>query len=90
MQAICAAADKSEREIHVVYTVTVKVCTPRNSDAPMSLSVSSSARLIPTASAGRAIGRATRKKVPLALQPRVRAASNKCAGWLINVARVVK
>lgn len=77
MQAICAAEDKSEREIHVVYTVTVNVCTPRNSDAPMSLSVSSNARLMPTARAGRAMGRATRKKVPVALHPSVRAASSK-------------
>ena len=55
----------------------------------MSLSVSSSARLRPTASAGRASGSATRKKAPPRLSPSVRAASIRWAGWVMNMARAV-
>ena len=55
--AICAAPGRSARVTHVVYTDTVSVRTPRNSAAPMSLRVSSSAKVTPTAKAGRPSGR---------------------------------
>ena len=55
----------------------------------MSLSVSSRARLSPTTSAGRAMGRATRQNAPQRVSPSERAASIKCAGWVMNMARAV-
>ena len=55
----------------------------------MSLSTSSSARLRPTAMAGRASGSATRKKAPSGVAPSVRAASIRCAGCVMNMARAV-
>ncbi|MNV99394.1 hypothetical protein D3C71_1947470 [compost metagenome] len=69
---------------------TVRVCTPRNSDAPMSLSASSSANATPTAMAGRASGNATFRNNWARVAPSVRAASSRPAACVMNSARVVR
>jgi hypothetical protein len=53
----------------------VKVGTPKNETAPKSAKVSIRASAVPAAIAGRARGRATRKKLCQAVQPRVRLTS---------------
>ena len=53
----------------------------------MSFSASISARLTPTAMAGRASGSATRKNTPARLAPSVRATSSVAADCIRNSAR---
>ena len=75
----CAAPARLPRFSQVVNTETVSVRTPRYSDAPMSLSVSSDTSATPTASAGRAIGSETRQKMVQRLAPSIFAASANSA-----------
>lgn len=56
----------------------------------MSFSVSSSARLTPTAIAGRASGMTTRQNVATRPAPSVRAASRRLADCVTNIARVLR
>ncbi len=56
----------------------------------MSFRVSRSARIIPTAIAGRARGRPTRQKTVQGPAPRLRAASSRLAAWVRNMARVLR
>ncbi|VWC28365.1 hypothetical protein BLA24064_06199 [Burkholderia latens] len=56
----------------------------------MSFSVSSSARLTPTAIAGRASGTTTRQNVAMRAAPSVRAASSRLADCVTNIARVLR
>ncbi|MGF6230284.1 hypothetical protein QFZ27_004239 [Inquilinus ginsengisoli] len=55
----------------------------------MSFSASISARLTPTAMAGRASGSATRRNTWPRRVPSVRDTSTRLAAWVRNIARVV-
>ena len=89
-QAIWAAPGRLERLSQVVKIESVKVRTPRYSDAPMSLSASIRASESPTASAGRASGSATWRASIRRVAPSVRATSNSAALCVWNIARAAR
>lgn len=66
----------------------VKVSKLNTETAPKSARVSISASAVPAAMAGRAMGSATRKKLPQALRPWTRAASMGAVPWLRKAARL--
>ncbi|MCY1247200.1 hypothetical protein D9M72_605060 [compost metagenome] len=87
MQAIWAAPARLPRFSQVSKIEKVSVCTPRNSTAPMSFSVSIATSVRPIMIAGRAIGIWMRKNTFSGPAPSVRATSAAARPCIRNIER---